>query len=117
MSAADIWAVLPAAGRGTRFGGDVPKQYLEAGGQMLIAHALDALLAHTRVAGAVGAVSADDARWPGWTTRLGKPVLRCTGGGERADSVLAALQSLPVEGRDDAIVRVHGRARPHPVGG
>ena len=21
------WAVVPAAGRGTRFGGDVPKQY------------------------------------------------------------------------------------------
>ena len=23
---AEIWAVLPAAGRGTRFGGDTPKQ-------------------------------------------------------------------------------------------
>src|SRR5690606_32196025 len=38
-----IWAVIPAAGRGTRFGGEMPKQYLEAAGQPLIAHALDAL--------------------------------------------------------------------------
>lgn len=113
MSTPEIWAVLPAAGRGTRFGGDVPKQYLEAGGQTLIAHALDALLVHPRVAGAMVALSADDARWPGWTTRAGKPVLRCTGGGERADSVLAALQSLPVEVRDDAIVLVHDAARPN----
>ncbi|MBN8798995.1 MAG: 2-C-methyl-D-erythritol 4-phosphate cytidylyltransferase, partial [Stenotrophomonas nitritireducens] len=25
-----VWAVVPAAGRGTRFGGPVPKQYLLA---------------------------------------------------------------------------------------
>ena len=87
---AEIWAVLPAAGRGTRFGGDTPKQYLQAGGLSLLGHALDALLAHPRVAGAVVALAADDDRWPGWTMRLGKPVLRCEGGDERADSVLAA---------------------------
>ncbi|MDQ3510863.1 MAG: 2-C-methyl-D-erythritol 4-phosphate cytidylyltransferase, partial [Pseudomonadota bacterium] len=76
----DIWAVLPAAGRGTRFGGDVPKQYLRAAGKTLIEHALDALLAHPRVAGAVVALAADDSLWPGWTTRAGKPLLRCIGG-------------------------------------
>ena len=27
------WAVVPAAGRGTRFGSDVPKQYLEVAGR------------------------------------------------------------------------------------
>ena len=45
MSAA-IWVVVPAAGRGTRFGAPLPKQYLQAGGQILLAHTLDALLAH-----------------------------------------------------------------------
>lgn len=108
-----IWAIIPAAGRGTRFGGDIPKQYLEAGGQLLIAHALDALLSHPRVAGAVVALAADDLHWPGWTARRGKPVLRCQGGGERADSVLAALRGVPAGSRDDPLVLVHDAARPN----
>lgn len=108
-----IWAVIPAAGRGTRFGGEVPKQYLEVAGRPLIAHALDALLSHPRIAGAMVALSADDARWPGWTERHGKPVLRCVGGGERADSVLAALRALPADLADDTLVLVHDAARPN----
>ena len=63
---AAIWAVVPAAGRGTRFGGERPKQYLEVAGKPLLAYALDALLAHPAVAGVVVAVSADDPHWPGW---------------------------------------------------
>ncbi len=50
---AAIWAVVPAAGRGTRFGGDLPKQYLQVEGRLLLAHTLDALLAHAGVAGVV----------------------------------------------------------------
>jgi len=114
MSAATaVWAVIPAAGRGTRFGGEIPKQYLEAAGKPLIAHALDALLAHPRVVGAVVALAADDARWPGWDVLHGKPVLRCTGGGARADSVLAALHALPSTVSADALVLVHDAARPN----
>ena len=108
-----FWAIIPAAGRGTRFGGGVPKQYLHAAGQPLIAHALDALLAHPRVAGAMVALSPGDAHWPGWIERAGKPVLRCTGGGERAESVLAALRALPAAVDDAAIVLVHDAARPN----
>ena len=111
--AARTWAVIPAAGRGTRFGGDVPKQYLVAAGKPLIEHSLHALLSHERVEGVVVALAADDARWPGWTSLHGKPVLRCTGGGERADSVLAALHALPVELMGDALVLVHDAARPN----
>ena len=110
---APIWAVLPAAGRGTRFGGEVPKQYLHVAGEPLIAHALRALLSHPRVVGAVVALAADDAHWAGWRTLLGKPVVRCTGGGERADSVLAALQALPGDVPDDTLVLVHDAARPN----
>lgn len=108
-----IWAVIPAAGRGTRFGGDVPKQYLEVAGRPLIAHALDALLSHPRISGAMVALASDDERWPGWTSLHGKPVLRCAGGGERADSVLAALRALPAELAGDSLVLVHDAARPN----
>ncbi|MGO4223331.1 2-C-methyl-D-erythritol 4-phosphate cytidylyltransferase [Lysobacter sp. TAF61] len=108
-----IWAVIPAAGRGSRFGGETPKQYLEIAGRPLIAHALDALLSHPRIAGAVVALSNNDALWPGWANLHGKPVLRCVGGGERADSVLAALQALPADVGSDALVLVHDAARPN----
>jgi len=113
VTAPTIWAVIPAAGRGVRFGGDIPKQYLEVAGQPLIAHALDALLAHPQIAGAMVALAADDPRWPGWTELRGKPVLRCVGGGERADSVLAALRALPADVGADALVLVHDAARPN----
>ena len=113
MSPTTVWAVVPAAGRGTRFGGEVPKQYLQAAGKPLIEHALATLLAHPSVAGAMVALAVDDGRWPGWTSLHGKPVLHCVGGAERADSVLAALEALPAEVPSDALVLVHDAARPN----
>ncbi len=107
------WALVPAAGSGRRFGADIPKQYLHAAGKPLIEHALDALLSHPDIEGVVVALSADDPHWPGWTTLHGKPVLTCIGGGERADSVLAALRALPAELAADVIVLVHDAARPN----
>ena len=53
-----IWALVPAAGSGRRFGGDVPKQYLHAAGKPLIGHALEALLAHPQTDGVVVALAA-----------------------------------------------------------
>ena len=107
------WALVPAAGSGRRFGGGVPKQYLQAAGKPLIAHALEALLAHPQVDGAVVALAVGDPLWPGWTTLHGKPVVACIGGGERADSVLAALQALPAEAGEQELLLVHDAARPN----
>lgn len=107
------WAIVPAAGRGSRFGGDVPKQYLAAAGRPLLEHALRALLAHPVVKGVVVALAADDARWPGWESLEGKPVRTCTGGDERAASVLAGLAALPESVRADDFVLVHDAARPN----
>ena len=33
------WVVVPAAGRGARYGAGIPKQYLDVDGEPLIAHA------------------------------------------------------------------------------
>ena len=107
------WALVPAAGSGRRFGGEVPKQYLHAAGKPLLEHALDALLSHPGVDGAVVSLAAGDPRWPGWTSLHGKPVLACIGGGERADSVLAALHALPADVAADELVLVHDAARPN----
>jgi len=107
------WAVVPAAGRGTRFGGGIPKQYLEIAGEPLLAHTLRALLAHANVQGAVVVLAADDAHWPGWREFAGKPLITCVGGEARADSVLAGLGALPDDVRMDDFVLVHDAARPN----
>ena len=108
-----VWVVVPAAGRGTRFGSPLPKQYLQVAGQPLIAHTLAALLSHPMVDGALVAISANDADWPGWTAFQEKPVLTCVGGDTRAQSVLAALEALPAAVRADDFVLVHDAARPN----
>ena len=108
-----IWAIVPAAGRGSRYGGDVPKQYLEIAGVPLIGYSLRAVLAHPSVAGAMVVLSEDDALWPGWTHVDGKPVQTCIGGAKRCDSVLAGLAALPEDVRPDDFVLVHDAARPH----
>ena len=107
------WALVPAAGSGRRFGGEVPKQYLSAAGKPVIAHALAALLAHPCIDGAVVALAEGDPHWPGWTSLHGKPVVACIGGGERAESVLAALRALPADVAEDALLLVHDAARPN----
>lgn len=107
------WAVVPAAGHGSRFGGEVPKQYLEVAGEPLLAHTLRALLAHPGVAGAVVVLAPEDPYWPGWSELEGKPVLSCAGGDSRADSVLAGLDALPDSVRPDGFVLVHDAARPN----
>src|SRR5688500_3311049 len=108
-----LWAVVPAAGRGARFGGELPKQYIEVAGEPLIAHSLRALLVHPAVQGAVVVLPGDDGNWPGWKELAGKPLLTCTGGPERAASVLAGLAALPDRVRADDFVLVHDAARPN----
>ena len=107
------WVVVPAAGRGTRFGAEVPKQYLDVAGRPVIAHTLERLLSHALVQGVIVVLAADDSRWPGWASFAGKPVLTCVGGAERADSVLAGLNALPDSVRADDFVLVHDAARPN----
>lgn len=107
------WAVVPAAGRGMRFGAAMPKQYLDVDGRPLLAHTLDALLAHPQIIGAMVVIGESDADWPGWSEFNGKPVLTAIGGATRAASVLAGINALPIEVRADDFVLVHDAARPN----
>lgn len=106
------WVVVPAAGRGTRMGGPLPKQYLPLLGRSVIHHTLDRLARHPRISGLVVALSPDDTHWPGWREMHGKALLRCAGGAQRSESVLAGLQALPASVRERDWVLVHDAARP-----
>lgn len=107
-----IWAIVPAAGSGSRFGGGVPKQYQMLAGRALIARTLERLLDHPRVAAVMVALADADEHWRHVPMDFAKPVQTCIGGADRAASVRAALQALPDDVADDDIVLVHDAARP-----
>ncbi|MBX3677698.1 MAG: 2-C-methyl-D-erythritol 4-phosphate cytidylyltransferase [Rhodocyclaceae bacterium] len=108
------FALVPAAGTGSRMGDDRPKQYLSLAGRPMIRHALDTLCGSPRISKVFVVLSAQDRAWDrfDWSdlgTRLS--VLRC-GGVKRADSVLNGLEAIAGEvGRDDWML-VHDAARP-----
>ncbi|MFP4130131.1 MAG: 2-C-methyl-D-erythritol 4-phosphate cytidylyltransferase [Halorhodospira sp.] len=110
-----LWAVIPAAGVGRRMGGgDRPKQYRQLLDRPVIAWALERLLGHPRVAGAVVALAADDPYWEALRIQRGadQPVHRVDGGAERHDSVRAALAHLAAVADGDDRVLVHDAVRP-----
>ncbi|WP_103074693.1 2-C-methyl-D-erythritol 4-phosphate cytidylyltransferase [Solilutibacter silvestris] len=112
------WCVVPAAGTGQRFGGVVPKQYLQVAGRTILRHTLDALLGHPLIAGVVVVLAAGDPHWPDEADAHGKPafdkpVLTAIGGDSRAASVLSGLERLPADVGDADLVLVHDAARPN----
>ena len=104
------YAIVVAAGRGTRFGGDTPKQYRMLAGRPVLRHSVEALLDGGGFAGVLAAIHAED-RGRYEEAVAGLPLLPAVyGGAQRQDSVLAALEALaPLE--PDAVL-VHDGARP-----
>jgi len=106
------WAVVPAAGRGSRFGSELPKQYAALLGQPVIAWTLQALLAESSVAGIVVALAEGDRRWPQLDLARDPRILTCAGGPRREHSVASALAALSGRAADTDWVLVHDAARP-----
>ncbi|MFO1377569.1 MAG: 2-C-methyl-D-erythritol 4-phosphate cytidylyltransferase [Steroidobacteraceae bacterium] len=109
---AQVWFVVPAAGRSRRMGGAAPKQYLGIAGRTLVEHALAPLLASSRIAGGVVALAGDDMVFAALAPAADPRVRTCVGGAERADSVRSALGLLGSLGATDDWVLVHDAARP-----
>jgi len=55
-----IAVILLAGGRGSRFGGEIPKQYCTVAGKPLICHTLQALAAEPRIGLVQPVIAADD---------------------------------------------------------
>jgi 2-C-methyl-D-erythritol 4-phosphate cytidylyltransferase/2-C-methyl-D-erythritol 2,4-cyclodiphosphate synthase len=106
------YAVVVAAGRGSRFGGALPKQYLPLGGASVLRHAVAAFATHPRIDG-VQVVIRDEDRATFARSMAGLATLPpVAGGAERQDSVRLGLEALlPFE---PGLVLVHDGARPFP---
>lgn len=130
---ARYWAVVPAAGIGSRMRSDVPKQYLDLLGTPVLVHTISTLLSHTAIGHVVVAVSPEDERWQALPIAHHPRVSFVAGGSTRAASVLAGLMVLGERAAKHDFVLVHDAARPcltlhdvnklltdvrqHPVGG
>ena len=109
---ARYFGLIPAAGKGSRFGGELPKQYQSLIGRALLSYAVDALAAQTPLT-RVYVVHAQDDRRCVQVTESGYRVatLAC-GGATRAESVRNGLSSLRGELTDIDWVLVHDAVRP-----
>ncbi|MDA8192143.1 2-C-methyl-D-erythritol 4-phosphate cytidylyltransferase [Acidiferrobacter thiooxydans] len=106
-----VFVIVPAAGRGLRFGSPQPKQYLPLAGVPVLAHTLRRLDDLGARAIAVG-LAAEDPYWPELRLSLTTPLLTFTGGAERALTVLNGLATLTDQAAEDDLVFVHDAARP-----
>jgi len=108
-----LWAVIPAGGKGLRFGSQVPKQYMTVAGEPVLDHVLRAFLKPNIFQSIVVPVPPDDRRFHELAASGDDRVVAIVGGAERADSVQAGLDWIDAQGADASDwVFVHDAARP-----
>jgi 2-C-methyl-D-erythritol 4-phosphate cytidylyltransferase len=106
--------LLLAAGRGSRFGSVMPKQYIVVAGKPLLLHTLNSLAREPRIAVVQPVIAEEDVHYAGIIRNCKFPFdLRppVAGGAERSISMQHGLAALP---DDIDMVGVHDAARPLP---
>jgi 2-C-methyl-D-erythritol 4-phosphate cytidylyltransferase / 2-C-methyl-D-erythritol 2,4-cyclodiphosphate synthase len=103
-------ALVVAAGRGTRLGAPLPKQYLPLGGVPVLRHGLRTLLAHPAIASVRVIIHPDDRVHYDAAAGGLDLMAPVDGGAQRQDSVRNGLESLAGEAPD--LVLIHDGARP-----
>jgi 2-C-methyl-D-erythritol 4-phosphate cytidylyltransferase / 2-C-methyl-D-erythritol 2,4-cyclodiphosphate synthase len=103
-------ALVVAAGRGARFGGDAPKQYAPLAGRPVIRHGLEVLAGHPSIRAVRVVIHPDDG--PAYADAVqGLGLLEpVTGGATRQESVRLGLESLVPLAPE--VVLIHDAARP-----
>lgn len=115
-----IWAVVPAAGAGTRMQNTTPKQYLRIADKTILEHSIEVLLSNIELAALVVCVPENDPT----ARRLvehnqvlaeclkRQQIVLTIGGATRAQSVLNGLLALDRRASEQDWVLVHDAARP-----
>lgn len=106
------WVIIPAAGIGRRFGGDIPKQYLPLHTECVLAHTLSVWLDCPLIERVVVALHPDDLIWPSLPISGESGLLTVTGGHMRVISVFNAMMALRDLAQPDDWVWVHDAVRP-----
>ena len=106
-----IWAIVPAAGIGHRYGSAIPKQYLSLCGTPVLLHSIKRLLEIKEVEQIFVPLGSDDTLWKNLEFSHPK-VKTITGGCDRSQSVLNALEGLSNLAKEEDWVLVHDAVRP-----
>ena len=104
-------ALIVAAGRGVRAGGEIPKQYREIGGVPVLRRTIGAFLSHPEVDQVLVAIAPGDSRYADVAPQNERSLLPPVIGGEtRQESVRLGLESLAGLAPDRVLI--HDGARP-----
>ena len=109
---ASVYALVVAAGQGSRFGGTLPKQYLPLGSARVLRHAVAALAEHPRVANVLVTIRPEDRALFSSAVAGLRVLPPVAGGATRQDSVRLGLEAL-ASYRPDRVL-IHDGARPFP---
>lgn len=118
--AATCVAIVVAAGRGTRAGGTLPKQYQSVAGEPVLRRTLRLFAAHPAITAVLPVIHPDDSGRFADSVRdlpkilAGRILAPVFGGATRQASVRAGLEALAAgENAGPLLVLVHDGARPH----
>lgn len=106
-----ITALIVAAGKGERAGGDRPKQFRRIGGGTVIGHAIDRLAAHPAICTIRAVIG--EGQEALYAEAIGERVVEkaVIGGATRRESVRQGLEAIARSGGSD-LVLIHDAARP-----
>jgi 2-C-methyl-D-erythritol 4-phosphate cytidylyltransferase/2-C-methyl-D-erythritol 2,4-cyclodiphosphate synthase len=106
----EVAAVVVAAGRGTRAGGDLPKQFRQIGGETLLRRSLSMFVDHANVGAVQPVIHFEDVALFRSSAAGIETLVPVFGGATRQASVRAGLEALLPRAPD--IVLIHDAARP-----
>ena len=109
-----IFALVLAAGQGTRMGDPVPKQYVPIAGKPMMFHSIDTLAGVSRIERVFVVLAPLDRHWGehDWSALPDKVEAIFCGGTRRSESVSKSLKHLEERIAKDDWVLVHDAARP-----
>lgn len=115
MKKPSIWLVMPSAGSGSRFGADIPKQYLPFLDKTVFQYTLSCFLSRNDIKGIVIAHAANDSIIDSFPELQEQHVYCVEGGVERVNSVFNAVEYIRDQLADYTptdLIAVHDAARP-----
>ena len=112
MSTSQVHVLIPAAGRGKRYGGAMLKQYLPVCGKPVLAHSIKVFQFHPMVSSITVVLAEDDQWFESAVGLLAANVNTVTGGETRAQSVRNGLRFIADNYSNTDWVIVHDAARP-----
>jgi 2-C-methyl-D-erythritol 4-phosphate cytidylyltransferase / 2-C-methyl-D-erythritol 2,4-cyclodiphosphate synthase len=105
-----VYALVVAAGQGSRFGGPLPKQYLPLAGASVLRHAVSALAGHPRIADVLVVIRPEDRALFARSVAGVRVLPPVAGGLTRQDSARLGIEALARRRPD--LVLIHDGARP-----